>query len=71
MDLSDWDDPSPHSGLGGLLPASPEAYAEMRKRLLRGTLMEWWSVVKDDIEQRTAATTFIDNRQKIQLGIIR
>jgi hypothetical protein len=53
------DPPSPNDGLRGLvLACGPEMAAAMRKTLLRGSMMEWWSVVRDDIEGRTARAMF-------------
>jgi hypothetical protein len=34
-------------------------FEQIRKTLLRGTLSEWWSVIRGDIEERTARHMYL------------
>lgn len=44
---------------------SPQMIHELRNTLLRGTVHEWWSVVKTEIEIRTALIMFTESRQEL------
>lgn len=48
---------------------SPEMIRQLRDTLLRGNVHEWWSVVRSEIEMRTAMIMHAESRKREADGI--